>query len=380
MERVMLKKLYIEPTTGCNLNCKMCFRHTWFDEPICDLSLEHFRRVIASMPSSVETIFFGGMGEPLFHKDICDMVRIAADTGAEVELLTNGTLLTETMIHNLIDAGLSRLWISIDDLESDISTNTNMDPEELEHSGHDHSGKVLSNIRALNRIRQQQLSSLSLGITFVAMRSNVHQLAKLPYFIAQYLVDEVNVSNISPVDESSKNEMLYTVLVDMYSGPGRGSVLPNVRLPYFDMNLPEVAGGIRSLMTKQNFHLYFNDQPVLRKTGYCKFVREGMAFVRSDGAVAPCMALLHNGYTWLNNIRRKITHCSFGNIKEQSLSEIWNSAEYKTFRKKFDEFDFSPCMYCGHCELFSENKEDCIGNSHPTCGGCLWAEGVLSCP
>ena len=40
----MLRKLYIEPTTKCNLNCKMCFRHTWFDEPICDLSLEDFRR------------------------------------------------------------------------------------------------------------------------------------------------------------------------------------------------------------------------------------------------------------------------------------------------------------------------------------------------
>ena len=36
----MLRKLYIEPTTKCNLNCKMCFRHAWFDEPICDLSLE----------------------------------------------------------------------------------------------------------------------------------------------------------------------------------------------------------------------------------------------------------------------------------------------------------------------------------------------------
>ena len=66
----MLKKLYIEPTTKCNLNCKMCFRHTWFDEPICDLNLEDYRRVLETMPKTVETIFFGGMGEPLFHKDI----------------------------------------------------------------------------------------------------------------------------------------------------------------------------------------------------------------------------------------------------------------------------------------------------------------------
>ena len=45
-----------------------------------------------------------------------------------------------------------------------------------------------------------------------------------------------------------------------------------------------------------------------------------------------------------------------------------------------DEFDFASCLYCGHCELFEENQEDCIGNTHPACGGCLWAEGVLSCP
>jgi len=376
----MLRKLYIEPTTKCNLNCKMCFRHTWFDEPICDLSLEDFRHVLETMPRSVETIFFGGMGEPLFHKDILTMIRLAAQTGAEVELLTNGTLLTEPMIHGILDAGLTRLWISIDDLKTDSSIHAGAAHGELDHSGHDHSGLVLSNIRTLNKIRQKSLSSISLGITFVAMKSNVHQLANLPFFIAQHLVDEVNVSNISPTDEASQNELLYTGLVNMYTGPGKGSVLPTVRLPFFDMNIPEAADGIRSLMRKQNFDLYFNDQPVLRKTGYCKFVREGMTFVRSDGKVCPCMALLHNGYTYMSNVRRKITHCSFGNVREQPLAEIWNGQEYRAFRRKFEEFDFAACLYCGHCELFAENKEDCIGNTHPTCGGCLWAEGVLSCP
>ena len=81
----MLKKLYIEPTTKCNLNCKMCFRHTWFEEPMCDLSLEDFRRAIDTIPKTVETIFFGGMGEPLFHKDILEMIRLAADKWKEVE-------------------------------------------------------------------------------------------------------------------------------------------------------------------------------------------------------------------------------------------------------------------------------------------------------
>ena len=279
------------------------------------------------MPKAVRTIFFGGMGEPLFHKDILEMIRLAAETGAEVELLKNGTLLTEAMIHGIMDAGLTRLWISIDDLETDSSINASSGHGTLDHSGHDHSGQVLSNIRLLNKIRQKSLSSISLGITFVATKSNAHQLSKLPFFIAQHLVDEVNVSNISPTDEASQNEMLYTGLVNMYTGPGKGSVLPTVRLPYFDMNIPEAAVGIQSLMRKQNFHLYFNDQPAIRKTGYCKFVLEGMTFVRADGAVCPCMALLHNGYTYMSNVRRKITHCSFGNVKERPLADIWNCAE-----------------------------------------------------
>ena len=366
----MLKKLYIEPSTRCNLNCKMCFRNTWFDESIGDMSMDNYRHILHTMPRTVESIFFGGQGEPLVHREIIEMVSLAAKQGVDVELLTNGTLLNERMISGLIDAGLSRLWISIDDL----------DTGETVGSGHSHSAAVLDNIRLFNRMRQAKMSVCTLGITFVATKSNVHQLKKLPFFTVQYLIDEVNISNISPTDEESQQEMLYTNLVSMYTGPAKGSVLPTVRMPYFDLNIPEAAEAVSGMMAKQNFELFFNDQSVMRRTAYCRFIREGMCFVRHDGEVCPCMALLHNGYTYMSNVRRRIYRHSFGSTLSQGLEEIWNSAEYKAFRRKFDDFDFSPCIYCGHCDMFSENKMDCTGNSRPTCGGCLWAEGVLSCP
>ena len=142
----MLRKLYIEPSTLCNLNCKMCFRHTWFDESFGHMRMEDYRRALDTMPPTVETVFFGGMGEPLFHPEILEMVALASAKGVEVELLTNGTLLSEAMITGLIDAGLDRLWISIDDLETDSSINSSSDAAS-DHSGHAHSGQVLSNIR-----------------------------------------------------------------------------------------------------------------------------------------------------------------------------------------------------------------------------------------
>lgn len=50
------------------------------------------------------------------------------------------------------------------------------------------------------------------------------------------------------------------------------------------------------------------------------------------------------------------------------------------FRRRVQEFNFSPCILCGGCDLFESNQEDCIGSPVPTCGGCLWAQGIIRCP
>ena len=118
------------------------------------------------------------------------------------------------MIRELIEAGLGRLWVSIDNLETHSSINERHTGSDG-GSGHDHSGQVLANIWLFNRLRQQHGGGIALGITFVAMRSNVHQLGMLPFFIAQHLVDSVNISNISPTDRESQREMLYAGLVNM---------------------------------------------------------------------------------------------------------------------------------------------------------------------
>jgi hypothetical protein len=30
--------------------------------------------------------------------------------------------------------------------------------------------------------------------------------------------------------------------------------------------------------------------------------------------------------------------------------------------------------------MAEKNEEDCFANSFPTCGGCLWAQGVIQYP
>ena len=72
---IHLKKLYIEPTSNCNLQCEMCFRHSWFDEQCVDMTFDIFNRILETIPQETKTLFFGGMGEPLNHPGIVDMVK-----------------------------------------------------------------------------------------------------------------------------------------------------------------------------------------------------------------------------------------------------------------------------------------------------------------
>ncbi|SHH52324.1 SPASM domain-containing protein [Clostridium grantii] len=368
---IELKKLYIEPTSNCNLHCEMCFRNTWFDEVFCDMKYELFEKILKNIPCETETIFFGGMGEPLHHPKIIDMILDCSNLDYKVELLTNGSLLSETMDKALMEAGVSKLWVSMDAIE----------PTDNSGMGHPFYENLIDKIKEFNKLRYKNNSLIQLGITFVATKSNVAQLAKLPYFIDQYNIDEVNISNMYPSSREAQKETLYQKTLNMSIGSDSfASSRSVVNLPFMDFDLSQVREGLSGLFSKMNFNLKISNNSVPRPSQYCRFVNEGMAFVRSDGNVSPCMALLHNGTTVIGDTERKVYHHSFGNVNDLGVKEIWESKDYVTFRKRVQEFSFSPCMNCGHCTYVEDNKSDCFGNEKPTCGACLWAEGLLSCP
>jgi len=347
-----LYKLYIEPSSRCNLECTMCFRNTWIDEEFADMKRSVLEKILDSIPDSVNTIFFGGMGEPLIHEDIISMVSHASSLGKRIELLTNGMLLTSEMSSALLDAGLCKLWMSLD------SVNDSSYASIRQHSS---LPQVLQNITDFNTERARY-GNIELGLAFVAMKSNISQLGNISFFAQQYGFCDINVSNMLPTDFDSVEESLASRIVNL--GLGTQGAAPKISLPPMDMKIEGVSSSLEAL----------------RPLRYCKFIAEGMSFVRHDGEVSPCMALLHSGHTFLEKKKRIVHRHSFGNVGSMGLDEIWNSGEYTAFRKRVREFDFSPCTQCGGCDYRDENLSDCFGNSKPTCGACLWSEGVLSCP
>jgi sulfatase maturation enzyme AslB (radical SAM superfamily) len=91
-----LGRVYVEPTNACNLECRTCIRNVW-DEPSGWMTDSTFECIVKGLRdfSPTPTVFFGGFGEPLAHPNIVEMVAQVKALGASVELITNGTLLTE---------------------------------------------------------------------------------------------------------------------------------------------------------------------------------------------------------------------------------------------------------------------------------------------
>jgi len=71
-----MRKVYVEPTTACNLNCRTCVRHVW-DEPEGFMEWSTYEAVVdglvgAAGEAAQGTVAFMGLGEPLLHPRFLD--------------------------------------------------------------------------------------------------------------------------------------------------------------------------------------------------------------------------------------------------------------------------------------------------------------------
>lgn len=111
----------IEASVNCNLNCRYCEevkKHGTMLRPAF-IDWELFARIIDEAPTTIETVTFGGIGEPLLHPEIIEMITYASKSGRRVCMFTNGTLLKGELLARLAESPLDTLNVSIEpDAES----------------------------------------------------------------------------------------------------------------------------------------------------------------------------------------------------------------------------------------------------------------------
>ena len=364
-----LNRLYVEPTSRCNLTCRTCIRNTW-EEPAGDMDAETFERLIGQLGRfpHLETVMFGGFGEPTAHPRILEMIKAVKALGLRAEMTTNATLLDDALVEGLLRERLDTLWISLD--------GTTEESFETIRAGASLS-RVLENIDRLARRNGRDGHTIEIGIAFVVMKTNLPDVKHLDRLARSVGARRILVSHVLPYSEAMEKEMLclQTLTLETFTfAPGK----TELSLPRIDVN-NTTKDTLFSLL--QGFeNLTFMGNRVAVDARRCRFVHERVSFVRWDGEVSPCMGLLHSHKTYLYGLERRVRSHTFGNVSRGNLFDIWNSKAYADFRDKVKAFDFSPCHVCGGCSLLEKNEEDCYGNAFPACGGCLWAQGIIQCP
>lgn len=355
-----LKRLYIEPTNRCNLDCRTCMRHGW-DEPLGIMAADLWRKILqeVSQWSKKPEIFFGGFGEPLAHPEIVEMVTGAKGSNCRVELISNGILLDAKMAESLSRAGLDRLWVSIDGARPESYADVRLA---------DHLPLIMANLERMTAISRK----IRLGISFVAMKRNLADLPAVLELARHLRADRFSLSNVEPYTAGMEGEILYRKCRFTVLSAGA------CRVPRFDADVwpVEVEKKIQAL-----FPDALESVPLAPgRTGFCPFWQRRSAALRWDGQLGPCLPLLHKHTVFLDGFSRDWDEFHFGSLALAGLESIWNQPQYREFRSKLDEFTFAPCATCNSCSLPALNGEDCFGNSHPACGGCLWSQGFIRCP
>jgi MoaA/NifB/PqqE/SkfB family radical SAM enzyme len=136
-------EISLELTNVCNLTCPYC-ANPILKRPKGTIEWDLLEHIVdQAARDDLQIDWLHGVGEPLLWKRLEDAIRLIRSRGAgAASFATNGTLLFEDRVRTLLDAGLTRIYVSIDTL----------DPEIYKATRGGKLSKVIENINAMIRI------------------------------------------------------------------------------------------------------------------------------------------------------------------------------------------------------------------------------------
>ncbi len=271
--------LSFEPTTACNLRCPECpsgLRQ--FSRPTGNLRQDFFRRTIDEVAEHLLYLIFYFQGEPYINPAFLDMVHYAHQRQLYTITSTNGHFLNDDNARRTVESGLDRLIISVDG--------------------------------ATQATYEQYRRKGKLEVVLEGARNVVKWKRRLrrrtPHLIFQVLVVRPNEHEIATIRELAR-----TIGVD------------EVKLK--TAQLYDYADGHPLMPEREEYRRY-------RRSADGRYVIKNplhdhcwklwhACVVTWDGRVAPCC------------FDKDVAH-ELGDLKTQSLREVWRGPAYQQFREQ----------------------------------------------
>ncbi|HEX9819374.1 MAG TPA: radical SAM protein [Methylomirabilota bacterium] len=172
------RMLSVEVTSRCNLNCPFCLvgmqnqlpstEHDLLPRGLGTMELDLHRKILGdAVAFGIDKMQLHFQGEPLLHKQLPEMVRLAKDRGLLTQMFTNGLPLTEPMADRLLDAGLDMLRFSVDGVSEEVYQKNRVGGQFW---------RVRRNMAMMAQRARQRRSPIRLEWQMIAMRNNEHEI------------------------------------------------------------------------------------------------------------------------------------------------------------------------------------------------------------
>ncbi len=327
-------RYFFELTYRCNLNCPYCYIGS--ERKKDELSKEEWFKVIDQIPFYSIVTLVGG--EPLIRKDFPEILNyLSKKIFNKTHVVSNGILITPEIIKEFERSKLMLLSVSLDGYG------------EVHDKNRGQNGifdKIISNLDNVQKLKKPPM----IDIKTIVLPDNLDSLPKLYKLCNDMDFDFFSISFLR-----NNNLKQNAVLADAFI-PEFTQNYPIE--PYFDMeHFKEVYKELEDISKKSKVKIRFApkfeytkspldkieaffklpaDMPVTDIYKPCKYPYTNM-MINPEGDVYPCLSM------------------KIGNVKENSIRELFNKPHYCCFRKNLKASGgvFGACQMC--CEL--EPKE-----------------------
>ncbi len=329
-----------ELTYRCNLTCPFCYLGE--KNKVNELTTEEWFSVIDQIPFYAFISFLGG--EIFIREDWEQLLKYASKrVFGKVNIFSNGTLLTESMIKDMLRYKILLFSVSLDGIGSIH------DEFRGKKGAFEKSLNALLKVKELRNKKRYPL----LEVKSVILKDNLDELPKLYKLCSENGIDFITYSFLRTTNirqsQNLRNEFCEEFLSEKYP----------INL-YFDMeHFSEVYKEIESMSKKsktllrwapkfrekgdlEKIKVFFEHRNDDIKTMYkpCKFPYHDI-FINPEGKVYPCLPI------------------NMGSVREAKLSEIINSDKFCDFRKKLKHHKiFEPCHLC--CDIYPKNLKNTV--------------------
>jgi radical SAM protein with 4Fe4S-binding SPASM domain len=306
-------------TYRCNLKCSFCYAGcNCTTNPVGDdreMTTAEVRTVLRKIyeDGQVPSVSFTG-GEATIRRDLGELVRYAHELGLRVNLITNGTLITDARATALAAAGLDSAQVSLEG----VTAETHEKITQVPHSF----------MRAVAGVQHLHAVGIHVHTNTTINRDNLHECVRMPEFVKRELGNsKFSMNLVIPTGSAALDERLVVRYREL--GPYLLAIQAESR-----------RHDVEFMWYSPTPMCMFN--PVAHGLGNkgCAAC-DGLLSVGANGDVIPCASYNE----------------TVGNLLEQDVPEVWESPRATLFRDKFLAHpecrgceDFAICN--GGCPLY----------------------------